>query len=56
MGEATQKLMDYQGRADRFDIPWGELASTRIAALDEAFQERKDKIKLLGHRASEAGI
>ncbi len=30
--------------------------STRIAALDEAFQERKDKIKLLGHRASEAGI
>jgi hypothetical protein len=56
MGEATQKLLDFQGRADRFDIPWDELAAERIAALNESFQDRKDKIKLLGHRASEAGI
>jgi hypothetical protein len=56
MGEATQKLLDYQGQMDRFDIPWSQLAAERIAALDESFQDRKDKIKLLGHRASEAGI
>jgi hypothetical protein len=56
MGEATQKLLDYQGQTDRFDIPWSQLAAERIAALDESFQDRKDKIKLLGHRASEAGI
>ena len=34
----------------------GELRETQLAALDERFQERKDRIKLLGHRAREAGI
>ncbi len=56
MGEATEQLKAYQGKADRFDIAWGDLRETQVAALDEAFQDRKDKIKLLGHRASEAGI
>ena len=28
----------------------------QVAALDERFQERKDCLKLLGHRANEAGI
>jgi hypothetical protein len=56
MGAATDNLMGHQGKADRFDIPWADLRDTQVAALDEAFQDRRSKIKLLGHRAEEAGI
>ncbi len=56
MDNATEKLLAYQGKTDRYDIPWNELKPLQIAALDEQFQDRKDKIKLLGHRAAEAGI
>lgn len=56
MGIAINTLLGYQSQPDRFDIPWAEHADLRIAALDEAFQDRKDKIKLLAHRAEAAGI
>jgi hypothetical protein len=56
MGEAIDSLLAFQGKADRFDIPWSALQDQQVAALDERFQERKDSIKLLGHRASEAGL
>ncbi len=56
MAAATETLLGYQGRPERFDIPWGEHADLRVAALDDAFQDRKDRIKLLAHRAQEAGI
>jgi hypothetical protein len=55
MGAATQNLLDDQGRADRFDVPYADLREIQIAALNEAFQDRKGRIKLLAHRASEAG-
>jgi hypothetical protein len=56
MGEVIDNLLAYQGKDDRFDIPWSALQDQQIAALDERFQERKECIKLLGHRASEAGL
>ena len=56
MRTATGTLLGYQGKSERFDIPWSEHADLRVAALDEAFQGRKDRIKLLAHRAEEAGI
>jgi hypothetical protein len=56
MSEATGRLLGYQTKADRFDIAWADLQAGQIAALNERFQDRKDKIKLLAHRASEAGI
>jgi hypothetical protein len=56
MGAAGDKLLAYQGKADRFDIAWADLQADQIAALDERFQDRKGKIKLLDHRASEAGV
>ncbi len=56
MGDAIDKLLAYQGKANRFDIAWAELQADQITALNESFQDRKDKIKLLGHRAREAGI
>jgi hypothetical protein len=56
MVQATDRLLGYQGEPDRFDVPWPEHAQLRIAALDEALQDRRDKIRLLAHRAEEAGI
>ena len=56
MGEAIETLLAFQEREDRFDIPWSELKSVQIAALDERFQERRGRIKLLAHRADEAAI
>ena len=56
MGDATEKLLAYQNDPSRFDIPGKDLRADQIAALNERFVERKDAIKLLAHRADEAGI
>ena len=56
MGSAVERLTRLIEAEDRFDIPTAELRETQIEALNERFQKRKDKIKLLGHRAQEAGI
>ena len=56
MSSAIEKLMRLVAAEDRFDYSAAELRETQVAALDERFQERKDRIKLLGHRAREAGI
>ena len=55
MTSASEKLMRLVAAEDRFDYSAAELRETQVAALDERFQERKDRIKLLGHRAREAG-
>ena len=56
MTSASEKLMRLVAATGRFDYSAAELRETQVAALDERFQERKDRIKLLGHRAREAGI
>jgi len=56
MGSALEKLTGMVRAADRFAHSHEELRETQIAALDERFQERKGRIKLLAHRAGEAGI
>lgn len=56
MGAAIDTLLGYQSAGNRFDIPWAEHAELRVAALDEAFQDRRHRIRLLAHRAGEAGI
>jgi hypothetical protein len=56
MGATADSLTGMATAKDRFDIPWADLRSTQIAALDERFQENRDRIKLLGHRAGEADI
>ena len=56
MSAAIEKLMSYVDAPDRFDHTAAELRATQIKALNERFQDRKDKIKLLRHRADEAGI
>jgi hypothetical protein len=56
MGSASETLLCYQSNPDRFDTPWADLRETQIAAMDEAFQGRRGKIRLLAHRAEEAKV
>src|SRR5205823_2055867 len=54
--EAVDRLIGLVDSKDRYDIPFAELRDVQVAAIDERFQERKDQIKLLAHRAEEAGL
>ena len=56
MGQATDRLTRLVEDESRYDIPFSELREAQVEAMNERFQARKDQIKLLGHRASEAGL
>jgi hypothetical protein len=56
MGEFVERLTRLVEVEDRYDIPFADLRDAQIKAMNERFQERKDQIKLVGHRAREAGI
>ena len=56
MGSAVAKLMGLSGSADRFAIPHADLRAAQIEAIDERFRERRERIKLLAHRAQEANL
>ncbi|MBP2368543.1 hypothetical protein [Pseudonocardia parietis] len=55
MSSAIAELTRLVDAADRFDLSHADLRETQVKALDERFQERRDRIKLLGHRARAAG-
>lgn len=55
MTSAVEKLTQLVAAGDRFDHSHADLDALQVEALDERFQERRDRIKLLTHRASEAG-
>ncbi|MFM6931955.1 MAG: hypothetical protein ACKOUT_06910 [Novosphingobium sp.] len=56
MTSAVEKLLSHVAAPDRFNHTAAELRDLQVEALNERFQDRKDKIKLLRHRAEEAGI
>lgn len=56
MGAAVDRLTGLVSDEGRFEIPYSELRQTQIEAMNERFQERKGTLKLLSHRAQEAGI
>lgn len=56
MGEAVEQVTRLVEAKDRYNIPFADLRSVQIAAMNERFQKRKGQIKLVGHRAREAGI
>src|SRR6202046_5931572 len=56
MSSAIQKPTQLVAAGHRFDHSHADLRETQLEALNERFQERKDRIRLLGHRAREAGI
>jgi hypothetical protein len=56
MGEAVERLTRLVESDDRYNIPATELHDVQIEAMNERFQQRKDAIKLLRHRADEANL
>lgn len=56
MSSAIEELTRLVDAEDRFRYSPAELRKTQVEALDERFQDRKDRIKLLGHRAREAAV
>ncbi|MDE8654147.1 hypothetical protein [Novosphingobium album (ex Liu et al. 2023)] len=56
MGAAADKLTALVADPGRFAFSAEELRETQVAALDERFQDRKGRIRLLGLRARDAGI
>ena len=56
MGAAVERLTRLVEAEDRYDIPFADLHGAQIQAMDERLQERKGQIKLLEHRAREAGV
>lgn len=56
MSSAVERLTRLVDKEDRYDIPHSELRAVQIEAINERFQQRKDQIKLVAHRAREAGI
>ena len=56
MGAAVEKLTRLVEAEERYNIPFADLRSAQLEAMNERFQERKDQIKLVGHRAREAGV
>jgi hypothetical protein len=55
-GPAVEKLTRLVSAPDRFDIPHSELRQAQIEAMNERFQERKARIKLVALRAEQAGV
>ncbi len=53
---AVEQLTGMVASADRYDYAAADLRAVQIAAMNERFQDRIGRIKLLKHRAEEAGI
>ncbi|WP_280436545.1 hypothetical protein [Nocardia carnea] len=53
---AIERLTELADDPNRFDHSAAELHDVQIAALNERFQQRRERIGLLKHRAGEAGI
>jgi hypothetical protein len=54
MTTAVEKLTGLANAADRFAYAPSDIRATQIEALNERFQDRREKIRLLAHRAREA--
>jgi hypothetical protein len=56
VGAAVERLTKLVRDPDRFTIPYSELRDVHVEALNERFQDRKPRIKLLAFRAKEADL
>jgi len=56
MSEATNRLVAMMTDRTGFDLPYDEVRDLQVAAINERFQDRITKIKMVRHRAEEAGI
>ncbi len=55
MGAAADKLTGLVRADERFNYNAADIRPLQVEALNERFHERKDRIRLLSHRAEEAG-
>ena len=53
---AVERLTSLVHAEDRYDYSAQDVRDTQVEAMNERFQDRVGKIKLLRHRAEEAGI
>lgn len=56
MGAAIDRLTRHVDAPDRFTHSHADLLDAQIAAMNELFHERRDRIKLLANRADEANV
>lgn len=56
MVTAVERLTGMAGKEERFHYAADEWEAVQVQAMNERFQARKEAIKLLKHRAAEAGI
>jgi hypothetical protein len=56
MGTSAEKLVAQMSTGTGYDISASDARETQIAAMNERFQEAAGRIKLVGHRADDAGI
>lgn len=56
MDQTTENLVGRISRADRYDYTFEEVKDLQIAAVNAQLQERRNSIRLLDHRAAEAGL
>src|SRR5262245_23933690 len=56
VGGAVERLTKLADADDRFAIPHSELREAQIEAMNERFQDRKGRIKLLAFCAKEANV
>lgn len=56
MVSAVEQLTGLVHSQSRYDISNTELRDKQIEAVNERFQDRKDKIKLVAHRAQQRGL
>jgi len=56
VGSAVERLTRLVDAPDRYNHTPAELRAAQVAAMNERFQDRVGRIKVLAHRAQEAGI
>lgn len=56
MGSAADRLMGLLNSPGRYDIPPADIRADQIAAANEIFQDRVERIRLLANRAEAGGI
>lgn len=52
----VDRLVNMASEGTGFDVPYEEIRDIQVAALNERFQDRIDRIKLVRQRAEDAGI
>lgn len=55
-GGCVEKLTSHMAGSTGYELPYSAIREVQLEAMNERFQSRVDKIKLVGFRAEEAGI